>query len=219
MAVAAAVAGAFGFVVFLAAKAPEVETARIARPTGIIFFMISSPFTWKKDAPAVQHKAHISASWSACLRHDTFPLRLPRLRSVSSQLISAIPLLAIRPVDLSFPFDTSWLFEPTTGVHSFGGGSACSASGSAGVGAITSPPPTPAEQSRSRSPNHLGAVSSKGGWGFERRMSLADACGPTIRDRTRPAHCSAGYLFGCLHQPGAATMPLAFAPAIRRPQE
>jgi hypothetical protein len=30
---AAAAAGAFGFVVFLAAKAPEVETAKIARPT------------------------------------------------------------------------------------------------------------------------------------------------------------------------------------------
>src|SRR5829696_5909610 len=65
--VAAAVAGAFGFVVFLAAKAPEVETARIARPTRIVFFfMLSSPLTWKKDAaPAVEHKAHISASWSA----------------------------------------------------------------------------------------------------------------------------------------------------------
>ena len=49
------------------------------------------------------------------------------------------------------------------------------------------------------SPNHLGAVGSKAGWGFERRMSLADPCGPTIRNGTRPAHCSAGSLFGCLH--------------------
>jgi len=37
--VVVAVAGAFGFVVFLAANAPEVETARIARPTRIVFFM------------------------------------------------------------------------------------------------------------------------------------------------------------------------------------
>jgi hypothetical protein len=65
--VAAAAAGAFGFVVFLAAKAPEVETAKIARPTRIIFFMLSSPLTWKKDAPAVEHKARITASWSATL--------------------------------------------------------------------------------------------------------------------------------------------------------
>jgi hypothetical protein len=45
--VVVAAAGAFGFVAFLA-KAPEVETARIARPTRIIFFMLSSPLTWKK---------------------------------------------------------------------------------------------------------------------------------------------------------------------------
>jgi hypothetical protein len=46
--VVAAAAGAFGFVVFLAAKAPEVETAEIARPTRIIFFMLSSPFSLEK---------------------------------------------------------------------------------------------------------------------------------------------------------------------------
>jgi hypothetical protein len=52
---AAAAAGAFGLAVFLAAKAPEVETAKIARPTRIIFFMFSSPLIWKQDAPAVEH--------------------------------------------------------------------------------------------------------------------------------------------------------------------
>jgi hypothetical protein len=40
-AVVVAAAVAFGFVVFLA-KAPEVETARIARPTRMIFFMFGS---------------------------------------------------------------------------------------------------------------------------------------------------------------------------------
>jgi hypothetical protein len=39
----------------LAAKAPEVETAMIARPIRISFFMLSSPLIWKKDAPAVEH--------------------------------------------------------------------------------------------------------------------------------------------------------------------
>src|ERR1700741_1768636 len=39
--VVAAVAGAFGFDAFLA-KAPEVETARIARPTRTIFIMLDS---------------------------------------------------------------------------------------------------------------------------------------------------------------------------------
>jgi hypothetical protein len=53
--VVAAAAGAFGFAVFLAAKAPEVETAMIARPIRISFFMLSSPLIWKKDAPAVEH--------------------------------------------------------------------------------------------------------------------------------------------------------------------
>jgi hypothetical protein len=57
---AAAAAGAFGFVVFLAAKAPEVETAKIARPTRIIFFMLKLSLTWKKDASAVEHKARIA---------------------------------------------------------------------------------------------------------------------------------------------------------------
>ena len=42
---AVAAAGAFGFDAFLA-KAPEVETARIARPTKIAFFILSSPSTW-----------------------------------------------------------------------------------------------------------------------------------------------------------------------------
>ena len=41
---AVAAAGALGFDAFLA-KAPEVETARIARPTSIAFFMLSSPMT------------------------------------------------------------------------------------------------------------------------------------------------------------------------------
>jgi len=53
--VVAAAAGAFGFAVFLAAKAPEVETAMIARPIRISFFMLSSPLIWKKDAPAIEH--------------------------------------------------------------------------------------------------------------------------------------------------------------------
>jgi hypothetical protein len=43
--VVAAAAVAFGFVAFLA-KAPEVETARIARQTRTIFFMLSS-LDWK----------------------------------------------------------------------------------------------------------------------------------------------------------------------------
>jgi hypothetical protein len=64
--VAAAAAGAFGFP-FLA-NAPEVETARIARLTSSIFFMLTLP--GKKDAPAVEHKAHITASWSAALPRD-----------------------------------------------------------------------------------------------------------------------------------------------------
>jgi hypothetical protein len=46
--VAAAAAGTFGFVVFLAAKAPEVETAKIARPTTIIFFMLTLSLDMKK---------------------------------------------------------------------------------------------------------------------------------------------------------------------------
>jgi hypothetical protein len=44
VAAAAVAAAAFGFVAFLA-KAPEVETARIARQTRTIFFMLSSPLT------------------------------------------------------------------------------------------------------------------------------------------------------------------------------
>jgi hypothetical protein len=44
----AAAAGAFGFFAWwLLAKAAEVETARIARPTRMIFFMLSS---LEKDA-------------------------------------------------------------------------------------------------------------------------------------------------------------------------
>jgi hypothetical protein len=42
-----AAAGAFGFFAWLLAKAAEVETARIARPTRMIFFMLSS---LEKDA-------------------------------------------------------------------------------------------------------------------------------------------------------------------------
>jgi type IV secretory pathway TrbD component len=37
-----AAAGAFGFFAWLLAKAAEVETAKIARPTIMIFFMRSS---------------------------------------------------------------------------------------------------------------------------------------------------------------------------------
>ena len=46
VAVAAVAAVAFGFVVFLA-KAPEVEIARMAKPTRTIFFMLGS-LEWKK---------------------------------------------------------------------------------------------------------------------------------------------------------------------------
>jgi hypothetical protein len=46
LAVVVAAAAAFGFIAFLA-KAAEVETARIARPTRMIFFMLSS---LEKDA-------------------------------------------------------------------------------------------------------------------------------------------------------------------------
>jgi hypothetical protein len=42
-----AAAGAFGFIACFLAKAAEVETARIARPTRMIFFMLSS---LEKDA-------------------------------------------------------------------------------------------------------------------------------------------------------------------------
>jgi hypothetical protein len=42
-----AAAGAFGFFRWLLAKAAEVETAKIARPTRMIFFMLSS---LEKDA-------------------------------------------------------------------------------------------------------------------------------------------------------------------------
>jgi hypothetical protein len=45
--VAAAAAGAFGFAACFLAKTGEVETARIARPTTMIFFMFSS---LEKDA-------------------------------------------------------------------------------------------------------------------------------------------------------------------------
>ncbi len=41
-AVLAAAAGAFGFAACFLAKTGEVETARIARPTRMIFFMLSS---------------------------------------------------------------------------------------------------------------------------------------------------------------------------------
>ena len=66
---AAAAAGAFGFAVYLAAKAPEVETAMIARPIRISFFMLSSPLIWKKDAPAVEH----SKLECYALGNDMFP--------------------------------------------------------------------------------------------------------------------------------------------------
>jgi hypothetical protein len=42
-----AAAGAFGFIARLLAKAAEVETARIATPTRMIFFMLGS---LEKDA-------------------------------------------------------------------------------------------------------------------------------------------------------------------------
>jgi len=60
--VVAAAAVAFGFVAFLA-KAPEVETARIARPTRIIFFMLCS-LDLEKNASGVEHKARITARWA-----------------------------------------------------------------------------------------------------------------------------------------------------------
>ena len=219
MAVAAAVAGAFGFVVFLAAKAPEVETARIARPTGIIFFMISSPFTWKKDAPAVQHKAHISASWSACLRHDTFPLRLPRLRSVSSQLISAIPLLAIRPVDLSFhstPPGSLSLLQVSTRSEEVQ---------HAALPVLQALAQLPLRHRRLRNRAEAGlqaiwarlAPKEAGASSAECRL-LTHAARPYAMGRGQRTAlrglCSGAYIM-----PSAATMPLVFAPAIRRPQE
>jgi hypothetical protein len=37
--VVAAAAAAFGLAIFLAAKAPDVETARIARPTRMLFIV------------------------------------------------------------------------------------------------------------------------------------------------------------------------------------
>jgi hypothetical protein len=46
----AAAAGAFGFGAFLA-MAPEVETARIAKPTMMTFFML---------APLVEEKLHLA---------------------------------------------------------------------------------------------------------------------------------------------------------------
>jgi len=62
---AAAAAGAFGFDAFLA-NAPEVDTARIARPTRIAFFILSSPSIWKRTAPggystlpALRHNPHL----------------------------------------------------------------------------------------------------------------------------------------------------------------
>ena len=55
----AAETGAFGFAPFFAAKAPEVETARIARPTRIVFFMLKLP-GWKKTRPAVKHNPVIA---------------------------------------------------------------------------------------------------------------------------------------------------------------
>ena len=60
--VVVAAAVAFGFVAFLA-KAPEVETARIARPTRIIFFMLCS-LDLEKNASGVEHKARITARWA-----------------------------------------------------------------------------------------------------------------------------------------------------------
>jgi hypothetical protein len=49
----AAAATSFGFALPLA-KAPEVETARIAKPTTIIFFMFQLP---GKRRTAIQHRA------------------------------------------------------------------------------------------------------------------------------------------------------------------
>src|SRR4051812_44516617 len=56
----AAAAGAFGFAPFFAAKAPEVETARIARPTTMIFVILNS--LDGKDAPtnsAIAKEFHV----------------------------------------------------------------------------------------------------------------------------------------------------------------
>src|SRR5262245_27679178 len=49
-AAALAAAGVFGFDDCFA-KAPDVETARIAKPTRIAFFIISPPLAWKRTAP------------------------------------------------------------------------------------------------------------------------------------------------------------------------
>src|SRR4051812_28878044 len=57
---AAAAGAAAGFFALPLAKAAEVETAKIARPTTIIFFMLNSLEKEKeKDATAVNHKPRI----------------------------------------------------------------------------------------------------------------------------------------------------------------
>jgi hypothetical protein len=57
LAVLAAGAASFGF--FDLAKAAEVETARIARPTRIFFMLCSLEKEKEKDATAVNHKPRI----------------------------------------------------------------------------------------------------------------------------------------------------------------
>src|ERR1700750_1397710 len=55
--VVAAAGAALGFDAFLA-KAPEVETARIASPTRTIFFILMLSLTWKKDGAGLWRLLH-----------------------------------------------------------------------------------------------------------------------------------------------------------------
>jgi hypothetical protein len=51
----------------------------------------------------------------------------PYQATARSYKIDRLPLIVVRKrSSLTFPSDTSWLFEPTTGVHQFGGGSVLS---------------------------------------------------------------------------------------------
>jgi hypothetical protein len=85
--VAAAAAGAFGFVVFLAAKAPDVETAKIARPTRVIFFMLSSPFSlekWTRQQSSIKLPSRQAERYAP--GHDTFALRKTRRHEPAASL-------------------------------------------------------------------------------------------------------------------------------------
>src|SRR6201997_549728 len=87
----------------------------------------ASPALWgaapPPSAPALPHAALPTAA--APNRADQVPW--PPIRSSGHSMRPDQPLAACsRPqmtdVDV-LPSDTSWLFEPTTGVHQFGGGS------------------------------------------------------------------------------------------------